>query len=64
MITSLLLPPILSPSSIADYVQRYATKEAAEAAGGKGDEEEDDDDEMSDVGSFSDEEEPAGRMEL
>lgn len=38
-----------------DYVQRYATKEAADAADGKGAaEEEDEDAEMSDIGSFSD----------
>jgi ubiquitin-conjugating enzyme E2 H len=33
-------------------VQRYATKEAADAAGGK--EDEDEDEEMSDIGSISD----------
>jgi len=43
----------------ADYVKRYATKEAADAAaGGSGSkaEDEDEDEVMSDVGSFSDEE--------
>ena len=38
-----------------EYVQRFATKEAADAAAGKtGDDEEDEDEEMSDVGSISD----------
>jgi ubiquitin-conjugating enzyme E2 H len=38
-----------------EYVQRFATKEAADAAAGKtGDEDEDEDEEMSDVGSISD----------
>ena len=38
-----------------EYVQRFATKEAADAAAGKtGDEEEMQDEEMSDVGSISD----------
>jgi ubiquitin-conjugating enzyme E2 H len=38
-----------------EYVQRFATKEAADAAASKaGDEEEDKDEEMSDVGSISD----------
>ena len=40
---------------ITDYVQRYATKEAADAADGKpAAEEEEEDAEMSDIGSFSD----------
>jgi ubiquitin-conjugating enzyme E2 H len=43
--------------TVLEYVQRFATKEAADAAAGKtGDEEEDQDEEMSDVGSISDEE--------
>lgn len=43
--------------NILEYVQRFATKEAADAAAGKtGDEEEDQDEEMSDVGSISEEE--------
>ena len=38
-----------------DYVQKYATKEAADAADGKpATEEEEEDAEMSDIGSFSD----------
>ena len=41
-----------------DYVQRYATKEAADAAdgksGGAAEDEQDEDAEMSDIGSFSD----------
>ena len=41
-----------------DYVQRYATKEAADAADGKTTaEEEEEDEEMSDIGSFSDHDE-------
>ena len=40
---------------MTDYVQRYATKEAADAADGKAaTEEEEEDAEMSDIGSFSD----------
>ena len=40
---------------MTDYVQRYATKEAADAADGKATaEEEEEDAEMSDLGSFSD----------
>ena len=36
-----------------DYVQRFATKEAADATGG-GEEDDDKDEELSDIGSFSD----------
>ena len=44
-----------SDGEIPEYVQRFATKEAADAAAGKaGDDEEDEDEEMSDVGSISD----------
>ncbi|GJJ07464.1 Ubiquitin-conjugating enzyme E2 8 [Clathrus columnatus] len=40
---------------VKDYVQRFATKEAADAAGGSMEDEKDEkDDELSDVGSFSD----------
>jgi len=40
---------------VSEYVQRFATKEAADAAAGKaGDDEEDEDEEMSDIGSISD----------
>jgi len=48
---------------VRDYVQRYATKEAADAATGEPEEEEDEDEEMSDIGSFSDEE-PTGAMDF
>ncbi|KAL5530145.1 UBC8 [Sanghuangporus sanghuang] len=44
-------------AKVKDYVQRYATKEAADAADGKPsatDEEQEEDAEMSDIGSFSD----------
>ena len=38
-----------------EYVQRFATKEAADAAAGKtGDEDEDEDEDMSDIGSITD----------
>ena len=37
-----------------DYVQRFASKEAAGWANGKAAEEEKEDEEMSDIGSFSD----------
>lgn len=48
-----------------DYVTRYATREAAEASSTKEAEaEEEEEQEMSDIGSFSDEDEIAGRMEL
>ncbi|KDQ21024.1 hypothetical protein BOTBODRAFT_27040 [Botryobasidium botryosum FD-172 SS1] len=50
-------------SRVRDYVQRYATKEAADAATGEPAEEEDEDEEMSDIGSFSDEE-PTGAMDF
>lgn len=36
-----------------DYVQRFATKEAADATGG-GEEDDDKEEELSDIGSFSD----------
>ena len=48
---------------LLDYVNRFATKEAAEASTQK-EEEEEEEQEMSDIGSFSDEDEVAGRMEL
>ena len=48
---------------IVEYVQRFATKEAADAAAPE-EEEEDVDEEMSDLGSFSDEDETAGALEL
>lgn len=42
--------------SFVDYVQRYATKEMADAAAGqsKDEDDKDEDEELSDVGSFSD----------
>lgn len=40
---------------MTEYVQRFATKEAADAAADK--EEEDEDEEMSDIGSISDDDE-------
>jgi hypothetical protein len=46
----------------ADYVQRYATKNAADEAGA----ESEDDDDLSSVGSFDDDDEeaqPAGQMD-
>jgi ubiquitin-conjugating enzyme E2 H len=42
-------------SSVVEYVQRFATKEAADAATEEKDED-DEDKEMSDIGSLSDEE--------
>lgn len=56
-------------AKVKEYVRKYATKESADAIGGEdgegeGDEdEESEEEEMSDVGSFS-EEEAAGDMEL
>ena len=52
-IASTIAPP--GSYSHAEYVQRFATKEAADAAA-DGDEEEQDE-EMSDIGSISDDEE-------
>jgi ubiquitin-conjugating enzyme E2 H len=47
--------------ALAEYVSKYATKDAADEAG----EDSDSDDEMSSVGSFdSGDEEPAGPMEV
>ena len=45
----------------ADYVKRFASKDAADEAG----DESDSDDEMSSVGSYAsgDDEEPAGRLD-
>ena len=54
-----IFSPVIPESIVVilEYVQRFATKEAADAAAGKtGDEEEDRDEEMSDVGSISDDE--------
>lgn len=48
---------------ITDYVRLYATLEEIQKVNAKQDEE-DQDQEMSDVGSLSDEEEVAGRMDL
>lgn len=48
-------------TSAIEYVQRYASKDAAEEAGA----ESEDDDDMSSVGSFGDDDddEPAGQMD-
>ncbi|KAK2599818.1 hypothetical protein N8I77_011541 [Diaporthe amygdali] len=47
-------------SKVREYVQRYASKDAAEEAGA----ESEDDDDMSSVGSFGDDDdEPAGQMD-
>jgi len=52
----LMRHPAEYDSKVKEYVQRFATKEAADAAAGKtGDESEDQDEEMSDVGSISEE---------
>lgn len=50
---------LLTPK--VEYVQRYASKDAAEEAGA----ESEDDDDMSSVGSFGDDDddEPAGQMD-
>jgi ubiquitin-conjugating enzyme E2 H len=51
-------PGVLTPR--IEYVQRYASKDAAEEAGA----ESEDDDDMSSVGSFGDDDdEPAGQMD-
>ena len=47
---------------VAEYVQRYATKEAADAAMDN-DDEDGEDEEMSDIGSISEEEDAGGRMD-
>lgn len=44
---------------MTEYVQKYASKEAADEAGA----ESEDDDDMSSVGSFGDDDEPAGPMD-
>jgi len=61
----LLREPQSYDAKVRDYVSKFATKEAADAAAGgnESEEEEEEDEEMSDVGSFSDEE-PAGTLEL
>lgn len=46
-------------NSLSEYVSKYASREAAEDAG----EDSDDDDEMSSVGSFDSDDEPAGNMD-
>lgn len=45
-----------------EYVQRFATKEAADAADNE--DEDGEDEEMSDIGSISDDEEAAGHMDI
>jgi ubiquitin-conjugating enzyme E2 H len=47
----------------AEYVQRFATKEAADAAT-DGQDDDDMDEEMSDMGSISEDDEVAGHMEI
>lgn len=42
-----------------EYVQKYASKDAADEAGA----ESEDDDDMSSVASFGEEDEPAGQMD-
>lgn len=57
-----LLDAELTDDSTTDYVQRYATKEAADDAG----QESEDDEDMSSVASFdsdNDDDEPAGKMD-
>ncbi|KAI4745331.1 hypothetical protein E4T50_04355 [Aureobasidium sp. EXF-12298] len=46
-------------AKVKEYVSKYASREAAEEAG----EDSDDDDEMSSVGSFDSDDEPAGNMD-
>lgn len=49
--------------AITEYVQKYASKDAADEAGA----ESEDDDDMSSVGSFGDDDDddqPAGRMDV
>lgn len=52
---------VLNPHSVLtafiDYVLRFATKEAADATGGA-EEDDDKDEELSDIGSFSDGDDP------
>ncbi|CAH7673629.1 ubiquitin-conjugating enzyme/RWD-like protein [Phakopsora pachyrhizi] len=58
----LMREPKTYDAKVKEYVQRYATKEKADEAGS---EDEEEDDEMSDIGSFSDDDEPpAGEIEL
>lgn len=59
----LMREPKTYEARVKDYVQRFATREAANAAGQEEDEDEEEEDEMSDVGSFSDHE-PMGDMEM
>lgn len=54
-------PQLILLITVIDYVQRYATKEAADASTEK---EEDEDEEMSDMGSISDDDETTGAMDL
>lgn len=55
---------MVSSADLSEYVQKYASKDAADEAGA----ESEDDDDMSSVGSFEededgDEDEPAGQMD-
>lgn len=56
----LLREPKKYEKKVQEYVQRFASASALDDQN----EEEDDDDEMSSVGSFSDDEEPAGKLEV
>lgn len=61
----LMREPKTYEAKVKEYVSRYATRECADGAGEEEDGGSDDEDEvLSDVGSFSDDEEPAGDMEL
>ncbi|PWN99289.1 hypothetical protein FA09DRAFT_295448, partial [Tilletiopsis washingtonensis] len=54
----LMREPKTYDAKVKEYVKRYATKEAAEDAGEEEHDEDEEDEEMSDVGSFSDDDEP------
>ncbi|POR39389.1 Uncharacterized protein TPAR_00421 [Tolypocladium paradoxum] len=55
----LIREPKSYEAKVKEYVQKYATKDAADEAGA----ESEDDDDMSSVASFDDDEEPAGQMD-
>lgn len=59
--TMLMREPKSYENKVRDYVQRYATKEAAEAAteGTKGHDDDDEDEVMSEIGSISDDDQEA-----
>jgi len=63
----LMREPMNYEARVKDYVQRFATKEAADAAAGEdnNEDEEDEDGVMSDAGSFGEEDDhPASTMDL